>query len=104
MWLGLFTHDPGIVAVGTQYLRIIGPSYPFVGISMVVAFAFQGLGRATAPLVWAVVRVVGVLAVAVICTQWFGMADRAVFTTIAVGNVLSAAVMLGLFLRTQRRI
>jgi Na+-driven multidrug efflux pump len=99
LWLGLFTHDPGIAAVGTQYFRIIGPSYPFVGISMVVAFALQGLGRATAPLVWMVIRVAGVLGVALVCTQWLGMADRAVFTTIAVANVLSAAVMLVLFLR-----
>lgn len=99
LWLGLFTQDPGIAAVGTQYFRIIGPSYPFVGISMVVAFALQGLGRATAPLVWMVIRVAGVLGVALVCTQWLGMADRAVFTTIAVANVLSAAVMLVLFLR-----
>jgi Na+-driven multidrug efflux pump len=70
---------------------------------MVVSFALQGLGRATAPLVWTVLRVTGVLAVAVICTQWLGMADRAVFTTIALGNVLSAAVMLGLFVSIQRR-
>ncbi len=104
LWLGLFTHDPGIEAVGTQYLRIIGPSYPFVGISMVVAFALQGLGRATAPLGWMVVRVAGVLAVALVCTQWLGMADRAVFTTIAIGNVLSAAVMLMLFLHIYRKV
>jgi len=30
--------------------------------------------------------------------------DRTVFTTIAVGNVVSAAVMLGLFLIIHRRI
>jgi len=104
LWLGLFTHDAGIVDVGTQYLRIIGPSYPFVGVSMVIAFALQGLGRATAPLVWMVLRVTGVLVIALVCTQWLGMADRAVFTTIALGNVVSAAVMLGLFLYIHRRI
>ncbi len=104
LWLGLFTHDPGITDVGTQYLRIIGPSYPFVGISMVVAFALQGLGRATAPLVWMLLRVAGVLAVALVCTQRLGMADRAVFTSIAAGNVVSAAVMLGLFLYIHPRI
>src|SRR6058998_4180760 len=52
LWFGLFTDDPGIQAVGAQYFRIIGPSYPFLGISMVIAFAFQGLGRATIPLAW----------------------------------------------------
>lgn len=102
LWLGLFTDDAGILAVGTQYFRIIGPSYPFIGVSMVVAFALQGLGRATAPLVWMIVRVIGVLAMALVCTQWLGMADRAVFAIIAAFNVVSAGVMLALFMRVRR--
>jgi len=104
LWLGLFTQDAGIHAVGAQYFRIIGPSYPFLGISMVIAFAFQGLGRATIPLAWMVVRVVGVLAVALVCTQGLGLGERAVFTTIAAGNVVSAAGMVALFLLTDRRL
>jgi len=104
LWLGLFTDDPGIQAVGTQYFRIIGPSYPFFGISMVIAFAFQGLGRATIPLAWMTVRVIAVLVAAVACTQVFGLGERAVFTTIAVGNVVSAAGMFALFLVTERRL
>src|SRR5881398_2105000 len=104
LWLGLFTDDAGIHAVGAQYFRIIGPSYPFLGISMVIAFAFQGLGRATIPLAWMIVRVAGVLAAAVVCTQGFGLGERAVFTTIAAGNVVSAAGMVALFLLTDRRL
>ncbi len=104
LWLGIFTQDAGIHAVGAEYFRIIGPSYPFMGIAMVIAFAFQGLGRATAPLVWMALRVLGVLTVALVCTQWLGMADRAVFLTVAAGNVASAAVMLALFVRVERSI
>jgi len=104
LWLGLFTQDAGIHAVGAQYFRVIGPSYPFLGISMVIAFAFQGLGRATIPLAWMVVRVVGVLAAALVCTQGLGLGERAVFTTIAAGNVVSAAGMVALFLLTDRRL
>jgi len=104
LWLGLFTDDAGIHAVGAQYFRIIGPSYPFLGISMVIAFAFQGLGRATIPLAWMIVRVAGVLAAAVVCTQGLGLGERAVFTSIAAGNVVSAAGMVALFLLTERRL
>jgi len=104
LWLGLFTDDPGIHAVGAQYFRIIGPSYPFFGITMVIAFAFQGLGRATIPLAWMIVRTIGVLAVAVLCTRVLGLGERAVFTTIAVGNVASAAAMVTLFVLTERRL
>jgi Na+-driven multidrug efflux pump len=102
LWLGLFTADAGIHAVGTQYFRIIGPSYPFVGISMVVGFAFQGIGRATIPLAWTIVRVAAVLAAAIVCTHTLGLGERAVFTTIAIGNVGSALVMSALFVATER--
>jgi len=103
LWLGLFTEDRAILAVGEQYFRFIGPSYPFVGISMVIAFAFQGLGRATAPLMLMATRVAAVLAVALLATQYFGLGERAVFLTIAAGNVGSAAAMAALFGRAHRR-
>jgi len=102
LWLGLFTDDAGIQAVGAQYFRSIGMSYPFMGVSMVLAFAFQGLGRATAPMMLVIVRVGGVVVVSLICTQWLGMGDNAVFMTVALSNVASAFVMVALF-RAARR-
>jgi putative MATE family efflux protein len=104
LWLGLFTDDAAIHAVGTQYFRIVGPTYPFVGVTMVVAFAFQGLGRATLPLALTIARVAGVLAVAVLCTHGLGLGERAVFTTIAAGNVASAVAMTALFVLLARRL
>lgn len=102
LWIGIFTSDPGIHAVGATYFRLVGPSYPFVGLSMVLAFAFQGLGRATPPLVVMAVRVPIVLGVALWCVR-AGLGEAAVFTTIAAGNVAASMVMLGLFLRELRR-
>jgi putative MATE family efflux protein len=104
LWLDLFTRDAAIHAVGTQYFRLIGPSYPFVGITMVVAFAFQGLGRATVPLAWTTVRVALVLGAAVVCTHGLGLGERAVFSSIAAANVVSAVVMTVLFIATERRL
>jgi Na+-driven multidrug efflux pump len=104
LWLGLFTNDAGILAVGTQYFRIIGPTYPLVGITMVVAFAFQGLGRATVPLPLTIVRVAGVLVVAILCTHRFGLGEASVFATIAAGNLVSAAGLAALFGVIARRL
>ena len=104
LWIGLFTKDPAIHAVGAEYFRVIGPSYPFVGVSMVIAFAFQGLGRATIPLAWMVVRVITVLAVAIFCTHNLGLGERAVFTTLAIANVVSTVGMVVLFILTERRL
>jgi putative MATE family efflux protein len=101
LWFGLFSDDPGIHAVGATYFRIVGPSYPFVGVSMVVGFAFQGFGRATIPLVWTIVRVAAMLAVAVACTRVFGLGFAALSGIIAVGNVVSAFVLAALFVRAR---
>lgn len=101
LWTGLFTTDPGIRAVGEGYFSLVGPSYPFVGVSMVLAFAFQGLGRATAPLAVMATRMPAVLAVAIACTRWLGLGERAVFAAIAAGNVIAAVVLGVAFLRLQ---
>ncbi len=103
LWLGMFTDDAGILEVGTLYFRTIGPSYPFLGVSMVIAFAFQGLGRATLPLFVMVTRVAAVLVAAIVCTRVFGLGEHAVFVTIALGNVAGAVVLVALFVATQRR-
>jgi putative MATE family efflux protein len=104
LWLGLFTDDAGIHAVGAEYFRAIGPSYPFLGVSMVIAFAFQGLGRATIPLLTMGIRVVAILVAAVVCTHLFGLQERAVFRTIAIGNVVSALALISLFVSAERRL
>ncbi|MEW6269628.1 MAG: MATE family efflux transporter [Thermodesulfobacteriota bacterium] len=103
LWIGIFTDDPGIHEVGALYFRIVGPSYPFVGLSMVLAFAFQGLGRATPPLVVMAVRVPIVLAVASLCVGALDLHEAAVFATIAAGNVLASTVLAALFVRELRR-
>lgn len=97
LWIGMFTDDPGIHEIGALYFRTIAPTYPFVGIAMVIAFAFQGLGRAALPLVVTVLRITAVLVAAIVCTRTFGLGERAVFTVIAVGNVAGAVVLAALF-------
>ncbi len=103
LWIGLFTDDPAIHAVGAEYFRMVGPSYPFLGISLVIAFAFQGLGSATIPMAWTILRVTGVLATTIFLTRGLGLGERAVFATIATGNVVSAAGMVALFVYAERR-
>ncbi len=103
LWIGMFTDDPGIHAVGTLYFRTIAPTYPLLGASMVIAFAFQGLGRATLPLLVMVTRVAAVLVAAIVCTRVYGLGEQAVFIAIALGNVAGAVVLIALFVATQRR-
>ena len=59
-WLGLFGADPAMLETGAQYLRIVGPSYGFFGLGIVLYFASQGAGK----LLWPVIGNIARLAVA----------------------------------------
>ncbi|MCC6849334.1 MAG: MATE family efflux transporter [Deltaproteobacteria bacterium] len=101
LWLGMFSDDPGVLAVGRAYFRTIAPTYPFVGASMVVAFAFQGLGRATLPLAVSIVRIAAVLVAAIVSVR-LGLGEQAVFLCIALGNVAGAVALGALFVMARR--
>lgn len=55
-WLGLFGHDPGMLAAGAAYLRVVGPFYGFFGGGMALYFASQGAGRLLWPLLAGLLR------------------------------------------------
>jgi putative MATE family efflux protein len=57
-WLGLFGHDPAMLAAGSAYLRAVGPFFGFFGGGMALYFASQGAGRLAWPLAAAVLRTV----------------------------------------------
>jgi Na+-driven multidrug efflux pump len=92
IWLGLFTADPAIVAIGDAYLRIVAPTYPFVGAAMASSFAFQGLGRAVFPLALVTVRTAIVVSAAIALARFEGPVS-AVFALMAAGNVASSAIL-----------
>jgi Na+-driven multidrug efflux pump len=50
-WLGLFTAEPGVLAVGETYLRIVGPTFGLFGLGLALYFAAQGAGNLLWPLV-----------------------------------------------------
>jgi Na+-driven multidrug efflux pump len=56
-WLNLFGQDPGLVAAGAPYLRIVGPCYGFFGLGLALYFASQGAGRLLWPLVGGFLRI-----------------------------------------------
>jgi Na+-driven multidrug efflux pump len=57
-WLSLFGNEPTMLAVGTSYLRIVGPVYGFFGGGLLLYFASQGAGRMGWPMIIAVLRVI----------------------------------------------
>lgn len=50
-WIGLFSQDAAVLAAGTTYLSIVGPSYGAFGVGLMLYFASQGRGRMAWPFV-----------------------------------------------------
>jgi putative MATE family efflux protein len=102
LWLGLFSTDADIQAVGARYFRIIAPTYPVIVVAMVLASAFQGIGRAGVPLAVLCARVVIVVAAAMALTR-AGAGVGAVFAVIAAAGVLATLTLAVVFQRTVMR-
>jgi putative MATE family efflux protein len=49
VWLGLFSDEPQVLAMGATYLRNVAPAYGAVGIGMALYFASQGAKRVLWP-------------------------------------------------------
>jgi Na+-driven multidrug efflux pump len=61
-WLQLFDRDPAMLEAGANYLQIVGPTYGFFGLGIVLYFASQGAGR----LLWPVIGNIARLAIALV--------------------------------------
>ncbi len=57
-WLGLFGHDPAMLATGSAYLHTVGPAYGFFGGGLALYFASQGAGRLLWPLLAGLLRLI----------------------------------------------
>jgi Na+-driven multidrug efflux pump len=55
-WIGSFSGDPAVLAIGTTYLRTVGPFFGFFGIGYALYCAGQGTGRMGWPVAGAVTR------------------------------------------------
>jgi Na+-driven multidrug efflux pump len=102
-WLGLFGHDPAMLATGVIYLHYAGPAYGFFGLGLSLYFASQGAGRLAWPLFGGFLRMA--IAVGGGWAAWFITRDlRVVFAMLSValvvyGSVLVTAVKAGVWFR-----
>jgi Na+-driven multidrug efflux pump len=85
-WLGLFGHDPHMLATGAAYLRWVGPAYGFFGLGLCLYFASQGAGRLAWPLIAGLFRLL-------IAVGGGWLAYRLTGLLTAVFMVLSAALL-----------
>jgi putative MATE family efflux protein len=102
-WLGLFGHDPRMLATGVVYLHYAGPAYGFFGLGLSLYFASQGAGRLAWPLFAGFLRMA--IAVGGGWAAWFATNDlRVVFAMLSLalfvyGGVLVTAIKSGVWFR-----
>lgn len=88
-WVGLFSSDPAVLDAGSLYLRIVAPFYPLLGASIGLYFASQGAGRMLRPVLAGTTRLVIVVIGGALAASLTG-----IFTVVASGIVISAALMI----------
>jgi Na+-driven multidrug efflux pump len=105
-WLSLFGSEPTMLAVGADYLRIVGPVYGFFGGGLLLYFASQGAGRVGFAMIIAVLRVIIAAGGGFIAVTKFG-GSTGLFVALAVAMVFygaanAAAVAAGVWFRTPK--
>jgi Na+-driven multidrug efflux pump len=88
LWLGLFSADPAVLAIGATYLRIVGPTYGFFGLGLALYFASQGAGRLLWPLLAGMMRLLIAAGGGWMAMHWFAGGLTALFVAIAVALIL----------------
>jgi putative MATE family efflux protein len=106
-WLTLFGSEPGMIEIGTLYLRIVGPAYGFFGAGLALYFAAQGAGRMGWAMMAAVLRVVIAGGGGWLAVTLFG-GSAGLFAALAVALVIyglanAASVAAGVWFRQPAR-
>src|SRR5262249_32804799 len=92
-WLTLFSSDARVIAVGSSYLRIVGPAFGFFGLGLALYFASQGAGRLLWPLAAGFLRMLVALGAGWLALRATGELGW-LFAAIAVGLVLGGLIIL----------
>jgi putative MATE family efflux protein len=104
VWLGMFSGDADMLAVGSTYLRIVGPAYGFFGLGLALYFASQGAGRLVWPLLGGFARLIIAAGGGWLAVRWLGWGLPGVFgamslALLAFGATVALAVRLGAWRR-----
>ena len=97
-WIGLFSDDPQVMAMGTLYLRIVAPVYGAIGLGLALYFAGQGAKRVLFPVLAGTVRMIAAGLVGWSAVTWYGASLSTLFQIVALAAVayggLTAAAIL----------
>jgi putative MATE family efflux protein len=97
-WLGLFGHDPAMLASGAAYLRVVGPFYGCFGLGLVLYFASQGAGKLLWPVMAGLLRLIVAVGGGVIALRATGSLVW-LYVALALGLTVYGATIAGAIAR-----
>ena len=84
IWIGAFSRDAGVIAVGSDYLRTVGPMFGFFGVGYAMYCVGQGTGGMKWPVAGACVRAALAVLGGLTCLH-LGLGVRWIFVAVAIG-------------------
>src|SRR6056297_1407376 len=91
--IGVFNNNPKVVAVGVDFLKIVGLSFGFLGVRIVIGGSFRGAGNTVAAMVLAVVALWGFrVPLARLLSEYFQLGTNGIWWGMFISNFLSAII------------
>lgn len=100
--IGVFSNDPEVIAVGSEYLRISSWNFIASGIIFVASSTFQAMGNTLPALATSVLRIVLVVVPALIVSRWAGFELRWIWYLSVCSTVVQMTASLWLLRREFR--
>ena len=95
-----FSHDPAVIAFGSDYLKIVSINFIAAGIAFTTSSAFQGIGNTLPPLISSMTRLVLFALPAYLVSLHPGFQIRHVWY-LSVGSIIFQACLNLLLLRRE---
>jgi putative MATE family efflux protein len=86
-WLGLFSSDEKVLALGASYLRVAGPFYGFIGLGMLLYFAGQGAKHVAWPVLAGTARLIIVAVGGWLAIEVFGASLLMLYAIVAASSL-----------------
>lgn len=94
-WIGLFSREPEVIAMGTVYLHWVAPFYGAFGAAMALYFSSQGAGRMVSPLLAGVLRLAIAAGGGWTCFRLLGTGPAGLFAMVSLGLVVFGGIIAG---------
>jgi Na+-driven multidrug efflux pump len=99
-WIGLFSKDANVLAIGTQYIWTVAPFYGAVGIGLALYFASQGAKRVFLPVLAGTFRMIIAGVAGWVAVAWYGaslstLLQLSAVAAVAYGGLTATSILWG---------